>query len=756
MLFRAQRYSLIASVFLFSTSLLGNDTFTDELSSDSIYLSPSTTNASIISSGAKLTFATSAVSGESSRARLDIAGETDGLEISFSIDGSSSFAGQDVSRLQIIATLFNDTQNGGFNEFEGDMVSGFQIKRTIDGVIFGEACIWRRSVDGSWQSSGFFNGSSCTSIGGVLTDDQQYTAKVSLDRPTGVLTYELGASVQSYAVTGATNNPSARQNFVTNRMVDLTGHMIVDIHGVKTDVIDTTTSGALALQSSRYQLQNDTPGESRFQWSAGEVRILSETDGTNSDQARMRILEPSDVLKARLKMDSDTNVANATGDAGFTGSVAGIFYNDTQSGGFNGLEGDVFATSEIVAESSGGLSAQYCAFRSTSANFSTAQGILNGGQDDCISFSLNPSYDTFYDLSVGLDLAMNRLLFSINGENAYHDIVTPLYESAVSNFQAVRATTPGGAGAGTTVIVVDKIETISTTLECNGKIVTVNLNNADSPTSGDDVILGTEGADTIVAMGGNDTICGLGGDDNINGGRGNDWIDAGEGNDVVLGANDDDEIYGGRGLDTLQGGPGDDTIHGEEESDAIKGNSGNDTLFGNDGIDQISGGSGNDTIYTGTGSNVGTTQHVTGGNGNDTIFGGTDSDVIRGEAGDDTIKGGAGDDELFGGGGEDDIDGESGEDLVRGNAADDVLKGGDGDDRVDGLGGKDIMYGGEGSDTLNGSTGDDTIFGEAGDDFLHGGGGNDVLDGGADADSCDGAGGIGDISIECETVLNVP
>jgi Ca2+-binding RTX toxin-like protein len=291
---------------------------------------------------------------------------------------------------------------------------------------------------------------------------------------------------------------------------------------------------------------------------------------------------------------------------------------------------------------------------------------------------------------------------------------------------------------------------------CNGLPVTVFIGSGGTPTSGDDVILGTHGPDTIAAMGGNDTICALAGDDDINGGRGDDWIDAGSGDDIVQGANDDDEIYGDSGMDTLFGGPGNDMIFGEQGDDFIKGNSDNDTLDGGDGVDRISGGSGNDTIYTGSGSNVGTSQTVTGGNGDDTIYGDVAADEIRGEAGDDTIRGRAGNDRLFGGAGEDDINGEAGHDLVRGNAADDILRGGDGNDQIDGLGGKDLMYGGNGGDMLTGSTGNDVMFGQTGNDELNGGGGNDSLDGGGGVDDCNGAGGSGDISSACESQSNIP
>lgn len=265
---------------------------------------------------------------------------------------------------------------------------------------------------------------------------------------------------------------------------------------------------------------------------------------------------------------------------------------------------------------------------------------------------------------------------------------------------------------------------------CNGEDVTVYIGSGDTPTSGKDVILGTDNDDTIFAMGGDDIICGLAGSDNINGGRGFDWIDAGDGDDTVQGARDDDIIFGGLGNDILFGGPGADDIFGEEDDDTIIGNTGDDMIDGGNGIDEINGGNGDDIIFTGLGSTVGTGKIVDGAGDNDTITGGPDRDEIRASAGDDVIYGGGGEDRLFGGSGNDEVYGDSGDDFIRGNAGNDMLFGNDGEDNINGFGGKDIIYGGADNDILSGSTGNDTIYGETGDDDLNGGGGNDDLFGG--------------------------
>jgi len=87
--------------------------------------------------------------------------------------------------------------------------------------------------------------------------------------------------------------------------------------------------------------------------------------------------------------------------------------------------------------------------------------------------------------------------------------------------------------------------------ECNGINLgnIVNIANGDSPTSGNDLILGTDKSDTID---------GLGGDDCILGGDKNDTLTGGDGDDVILGGPNKDSATGGNGYDICYGQGGSD------------------------------------------------------------------------------------------------------------------------------------------------------------------------------------------------------
>ena len=255
---------------------------------------------------------------------------------------------------------------------------------------------------------------------------------------------------------------------------------------------------------------------------------------------------------------------------------------------------------------------------------------------------------------------------------------------------------------------------------CNGLPVTVDLANGDSPTSGDDVIIGTPGADFIDAGAGDDTICGLGGADTIFAGGGADYVEGGDGADQIFGEGGNDIIFGGTGPDEIDGGGGDDEIFGEAGNDTLVGRTGEDMLDGGTEVDSISGGPQADTIFTGPGATVGSGLFVSGGGAADTIFGGPDADDLRGAAGADTIHG------------------EGGDDVITGGI------------------GQDELFGGSGDDTIRGQGSRDDLFGGAGNDDLTGGAGDDDLDGGSGLDSCAGQAGTNDTAVNCESESTIP
>ncbi len=177
-------------------------------------------------------------------------------------------------------------------------------------------------------------------------------------------------------------------------------------------------------------------------------------------------------------------------------------------------------------------------------------------------------------------------------------------------------------------------------LRCNGRAVTVAFGLGDTPTSGDDVILGTDGAEVIDGGAGDDVICAALGDDTVLGGAGDD---------LLLGNYEPDRLFGGPGNDVLHGGEGQDLLVGGDGEDRIFAGTGDDALRGGPGDDELWGGGGMDQLFGGT--------------GDDTLRGGGDADLLEGRRGTDSLHGGSGDDELVGGRGVDVLRGGPGVDV---------------------------------------------------------------------------------------------
>lgn len=198
---------------------------------------------------------------------------------------------------------------------------------------------------------------------------------------------------------------------------------------------------------------------------------------------------------------------------------------------------------------------------------------------------------------------------------------------------------------------------------CGGRTPTVNLALGQTPTAGDDVIVGTAGADIIVGGTGNDVICGMGGDDQIWGQAGNDVVYAGDGDDKVRGGDGHDTLYGDAGSDDLNGGRDNDVVRGGAGDDAaVRGGTGDDVVMGDDGNDPIvAGNGGSDMVIGGAGNDK-----VTGGPRPDRVAGGAGNDELKGNKGADLLFGEAGDDQLFGGPQSDELHGGQGNNSCNG------------------------------------------------------------------------------------------
>ncbi len=215
-------------------------------------------------------------------------------------------------------------------------------------------------------------------------------------------------------------------------------------------------------------------------------------------------------------------------------------------------------------------------------------------------------------------------------------------------------------------------------------------------------ITGSAFNDLIVGDTNDNVLRGGGGNDSVYGGVGNDSLYGGDGNDVIEARfnrnNERSLIDGGNGNDTVLSSGGHDTISGGAGADTVTVVSTDVSLFPTTyrwGATSLDGGLGVDTLVvstfgTGAGAVIdmvagryliqnhtggyGVTQgaegtfssfeNLTTGGGNETVYGDDQANVIRAEAGNDSLHGGDGNDTLWGGDGNDVIFGGVGIDTA--------------------------------------------------------------------------------------------
>ena len=171
-------------------------------------------------------------------------------------------------------------------------------------------------------------------------------------------------------------------------------------------------------------------------------------------------------------------------------------------------------------------------------------------------------------------------------------------EPMVSNTVEVTVSAPSTTTTSSSTTTTSSSTTTTTTapppLLCDGAVVTVDLNEGEVASVGDDVINGTPGDDRVDGLGGDDRFCGRGGDDVFVGGWGADRVFGGPGDDRLWGRAGRDVLVGRSGADVLRGGDGRDWLLGQDDDDVLVGGNGRDGLDGGAGDDRCDGRAGVD------------------------------------------------------------------------------------------------------------------------------------------------------------------
>ena len=366
--------------------------------------------------------------------------KTDSLEAVVSLSSESRFEpGNTGAEISIRATYYNDTQEFGFNDDEGDLQASMALQFEGDGRRRLRVRLERRDSDGDLNDNvlddivEFEDGLAAI----VPNLDQPYKLSIAIDRVSRVIRYGVDDQFTDYQIPSEIFLPSQRRALISVNHYRGSGVAVGRIHSVRTDTIDEDFStGAPVIAPYRPTFNAQYPGRV-VEVIDGRLRLEADGTLTSGRDPRITALGASDYVGASIELSSESVVA---ADGRVLVGVSGSMYNDLPGGviedGNN--EGLVFAAIRITAEGDERF-VQYCAFRGNNSDFSDETELLGGDPDNCPRFATVPELDTAYPAFIKLDRAVSTLTFGFNGETVVYNITTPI--NNVRPFHGVRART---------------------------------------------------------------------------------------------------------------------------------------------------------------------------------------------------------------------------------------------------------------------------------------------------------------------------
>ena len=367
--------------------------------------------------------------------------KTDLLEAVVSLSSESRFEpGNTGAEIQIRATFFNDTQEYGFNEREGDLEAALKIQYEGDGRRRFRVQLRRRDAEGS-TGDNLLDGLAEFEEGiaaQVPELDQPYKLTLAIDRESGVLRYGLDDQITEYQIPTGVFLPSQRRVLVSVNHYRGTGVAVGKIHSIRTDTIDEDFSNGLPVLAPYAPTWNAQRPGRLAEVVDGRLRLEADGNLTTGRDPGLEVLGASDYVGAELELSSESVIA---ADGRVHVEVHGILYNDLPDGQQpDSSEGRVFSAVRLTADGNGERFVQHCAYRSNTADFSDSTELFGGDADNCPRFNLVPELDTTYEAFIKLDREAATLTYGFGGETVVYNIATSIGNARPFNGVRARAT----------------------------------------------------------------------------------------------------------------------------------------------------------------------------------------------------------------------------------------------------------------------------------------------------------------------------
>lgn len=211
---------------------------------------------------------------------------------------------------------------------------------------------------------------------------------------------------------------------------------------------DTPRAGGFLDDFSRDSLRYtvDRREDSRVQrdYRVEQDRIVVSAASTDTERQQAYI-DPwgrSDSITARLTVSSETELPEGD-DASAVVRITGVFYNDTQDRGFDGITGDIGANIQLALHGDGQRETFFCVGRDGPEG--TPQPTFIDGAE-CGDFAgFTHELDTEYTLSIRLDREAATMTFSIDDMSRTFDVGGAVFLPA-NDRRRVQVTHQGTSG----------------------------------------------------------------------------------------------------------------------------------------------------------------------------------------------------------------------------------------------------------------------------------------------------------------------
>ena len=292
---------------------------------------------------------------------LRLAGETDAIEALVSLSSQSRYelTGDTGGQVQVRATFYNDTQDYGFNDNEGDMMARLRLTQDGDGRRRVRVNLHRIGPNDDWGDNLLEDVQELESgLEAIVPSlDTPYRLRLSLDRVNRVLRYEVDEQSYGYQIPSEIFVPARRDLLVAVDHWRNSGATVGLVHSITTDTIDENFAlSPPVLAPYRPDFNGRYPGR-KAEVVDGRLRLYADGTLTSGRDPRITALKTSRFVGADIELSSDTQL-QPDGEV-FVG-VSGTLFGDIPEAEMqSNSEGHWFAATRLTATGTGDRYVQY-------------------------------------------------------------------------------------------------------------------------------------------------------------------------------------------------------------------------------------------------------------------------------------------------------------------------------------------------------------------------------------------------------------